>query len=85
MASTNAASRRVAERAGFTFEGLLRRDTLGVDGQPRDTLVYSRVRGVEEPESRRPSATRPARSGRPRRSRCRRCRCQQFAGTRLHR
>jgi len=50
MAATNGASRRVAERAGFTLEGLLRRDTLGVDGQPRDTLVYSRVRGVEEPE-----------------------------------
>lgn len=51
MAGSNAASRRVAERAGFTFEGLLRRDTLGVDGQPRDTLVYSRVRGVEEPDA----------------------------------
>lgn len=49
MAATNAASRRVAERAGYTFEGLLRRDALGVDGQPRDSLVYSRVRGVEEP------------------------------------
>lgn len=48
MSSTNAASRRVAERAGFVFEGMLRRDTLGVDGLPRDTLVYSRVRGVEE-------------------------------------
>ncbi|MFO1217502.1 MAG: GNAT family protein [Burkholderiaceae bacterium] len=48
MAATNAASRRVAERAGYTFEGLLRRDVLGVDGQPRDTLIYSRVRGVEE-------------------------------------
>lgn len=48
MAATNAASRRVAERAGYTFEGLLRRDSLGVDGQPRDSLVYSRVRGVEE-------------------------------------
>lgn len=49
MDSRNSASRRVAERAGFTFEGLLRRDTLTVDGKPRDTLVYSRVRGVEEP------------------------------------
>lgn len=48
MDSRNAASRRVAERAGFTFEGLLRRDMLTVDGKPRDTLVYSRVRGVEE-------------------------------------
>jgi RimJ/RimL family protein N-acetyltransferase len=50
-ASTNAASRRVAERAGFVFEGMLRRDSLGVDGKPRDTLVYSRVRGVEEGEN----------------------------------
>lgn len=49
MAAQNAASRRVAELAGYTFEGLLRRDALGVDGKPRDTLVYSRVRGVEEP------------------------------------
>jgi len=48
MAATNAASRRVAERAGYTFEGLLRRDSLGVDGLARDSLVYSRVRGVEE-------------------------------------
>jgi RimJ/RimL family protein N-acetyltransferase len=38
----------VAERCGFTLEGVLRQDSLGVDGQPRDTVVYSRVRGVEE-------------------------------------
>ena len=50
MAANNAASRRVAERAGYAFEGLLRRDSLGVDGLPRDSLVYSRVRGVEEPQ-----------------------------------
>ncbi len=49
MDSDNLPSRKVAERAGFTFEGLLRRDTLTVAGVPRDTRVYSRVRGVEEP------------------------------------
>jgi RimJ/RimL family protein N-acetyltransferase len=47
MDDRNAASRRVAERAGFAFEGLLRQDTLAVDGVVRDTRVYSRVRGVE--------------------------------------
>lgn len=46
----NRASRRVAERAGFTFEGLLRRDSRSSTGQPRNTRVYSRVRGVEEAE-----------------------------------
>jgi RimJ/RimL family protein N-acetyltransferase len=49
MSSANVRSRAVAERCGFAFEGLLRQDALGVDGQPRDTAVYSRVRGVEEP------------------------------------
>ena len=49
MDERNLASARVAERAGFRFEGLLRRDTRGVSGEVRDTLVYSRVRGVEEP------------------------------------
>jgi RimJ/RimL family protein N-acetyltransferase len=49
MADNNVPSRKVAERAGFTFEGLLRSDTLDVNGAPRDTRVYARVRGVEEP------------------------------------
>ena len=49
MDGTNAPSRKVAERAGFTFEGVLRHDTLNVGGESRDTRVYSRVRGVEEP------------------------------------
>jgi RimJ/RimL family protein N-acetyltransferase len=48
MSSANQRSRTVAERCGFTIEGVLRQDSLGVDGQPRDTAVYSRVRGVEE-------------------------------------
>ena len=49
MDDVNAPSRKVAERAGFTFEGLLRRDTLNVAGESRDTRVYARVRGAEEP------------------------------------
>ncbi len=49
MDDANPRSAKVAERAGFTFEGLLRRDTLTVAGEPRDTRVYSRVRGIEEP------------------------------------
>jgi RimJ/RimL family protein N-acetyltransferase len=49
MDDANLASRKVAERAGFTFEGLLRQDSVTVQGEPRDTRVYSRVRGVEEP------------------------------------
>jgi len=49
MDARNQRSVRVAERAGFTFEGLLRQDALDVSGAPRDTRVYARVRGVEEP------------------------------------
>lgn len=37
----NVKSRAVAERCGFALEGVLRRDALGVDGQPRDTCVYA--------------------------------------------
>jgi RimJ/RimL family protein N-acetyltransferase len=49
MSSANVRSRAVAERCGFALEGVLRQDSLGVDGEPRDTVVYARVRGVEEP------------------------------------
>ncbi len=48
MDPRNERSVRVAERAGFTFEGVLRQDSLDAAGQPRDTRVYARVRGVEE-------------------------------------
>jgi RimJ/RimL family protein N-acetyltransferase len=44
MSSDNFKSRAVAERCGFTFEGVLRQDSLDVNGQPRDTAVYARVR-----------------------------------------
>jgi RimJ/RimL family protein N-acetyltransferase len=49
MDPRNEGSVRVAERAGFTFEGVLRRDSVDVRGAVRDTRVYARVRGVEEP------------------------------------
>ena len=51
MDDDNAPSRKVAERAGFTFEGLLRLNALAPDGSPRSTRVYARVRGQEEPDS----------------------------------
>ena len=43
----NVRSARVAERAGFTLEGVLRSEALGADGAVRDTRVFARVRGVE--------------------------------------
>ncbi|HKX40479.1 MAG TPA: GNAT family N-acetyltransferase [Burkholderiaceae bacterium] len=49
MEDGNAASQRVAERLGFTLEGILRQDSLTPRGEPRDTRVYARVRGIEEP------------------------------------
>ena len=36
----NAASMRTAEKAGMQLEGITRRDSLGVDGQIRDTARY---------------------------------------------
>jgi ribosomal-protein-serine acetyltransferase len=39
----NTASVAVIERLGYEREGLLRRDCLGPDGDPRDTLVHSRL------------------------------------------
>jgi len=40
----NVRSWRVAERAGFTLEGVLRCQSLAPTGEPRDTRVYARTR-----------------------------------------
>jgi ribosomal-protein-serine acetyltransferase len=37
----NARSKAVAERLGYVFEGCHRNDSLGTDGDVRDTLVYA--------------------------------------------
>ena len=47
--SLNRPSWRVAERCGFTLEGVMRRESLASDGTLRDMRVYSKVRGAEEP------------------------------------
>lgn len=43
----NHRSAAVAERCGFTREGLLRMEKIGVDGSLRDSLVFAKVRGIE--------------------------------------
>lgn len=43
----NERSRRVAERLGFTLEGVMRANTLDVAGELADTAVYAKVRGQE--------------------------------------
>jgi RimJ/RimL family protein N-acetyltransferase len=45
----NRPSWRVAERCGFTLEGVMRCESLAPDGTWRDMRVYSKVRGAEEP------------------------------------
>ncbi|WP_127492983.1 GNAT family N-acetyltransferase [Paenibacillus glycanilyticus] len=45
--SRNTKSARVAERSGFTLEGILRSEKRANDGSLRDTMVFSKVRGVE--------------------------------------
>lgn len=49
MDDANERSWRVAERAGFTLEALLRFDSATPLGEPRSTRIYARVRGAEEP------------------------------------
>jgi len=49
MDDDNTSSWRVAERAGFTLEALLRFDAVTPGGEPRSTRIYARVRGAEEP------------------------------------
>lgn len=43
----NIKSAKVAERNGFVLEGILRGDSLDVEGQLSDTMVFSKVRGKE--------------------------------------
>ena len=43
MDDDNQRSWRVAERAGFALEGVLRSESLTPTGEPRDTRVYARV------------------------------------------
>jgi RimJ/RimL family protein N-acetyltransferase len=50
---SNAASRAVAERAGYTFEGVLRSHTL-IKGRRRDMAMYSLLRGELQPGGVRP-------------------------------
>ncbi|WP_209972596.1 GNAT family N-acetyltransferase [Paenibacillus eucommiae] len=45
--SRNTPSARVAERSGFTLEGVLRKEKCAEDGSLRDTMIFSKVRGVE--------------------------------------
>jgi ribosomal-protein-serine acetyltransferase len=45
--STNIRSSRVAQRLGFTLEGILRSDQRNVEGELRDTMVFAKVRGYE--------------------------------------
>jgi RimJ/RimL family protein N-acetyltransferase len=44
MDERNDASQRVAEAAGFEFEAVLRQEAVAVDGHPRDTRVYAKLR-----------------------------------------
>jgi RimJ/RimL family protein N-acetyltransferase len=43
----NERSARIAERLGFSLEGILRNDKCDVDGALRNTMIFSKVRGVE--------------------------------------
>ena len=49
MDDRNERSWKLAERAGFTLEAVLRFDAATLHGEPRSTRVYARVRGAEEP------------------------------------
>ncbi|QSF46037.1 GNAT family N-acetyltransferase [Paenibacillus tianjinensis] len=43
----NTKSAAVAERTGYTLDGILRCNTRGFDGELHDTKVYAKVRGAE--------------------------------------
>lgn len=43
----NERSAHVAQRCGYTLEGILRSEVCGVDGQLTNTMVFAKVRGIE--------------------------------------
>ena len=43
----NTKSAAVAERAGYTLDGILRKECRGEDGELHDTKIYAKVRGME--------------------------------------
>lgn len=43
----NKRSAKIAERLGFSLEGILRNEKCDVDGSLRNTMIFSKVRGVE--------------------------------------
>jgi RimJ/RimL family protein N-acetyltransferase len=43
----NIRSSAVAKRCGYLLEGILRHDSLDVDGQLRSTLIYSKISANE--------------------------------------
>ena len=53
----NAPSRAVAERGGFTLEGILRQERRAADGSLRDTCIYARLRS---PAPDAPGAHKPS-------------------------
>ena len=61
MDDRNERSWKVAERAGFTLEAVLRCNAVTPGGEVRDTRVYARVRGAEEPAA--PASALPAPGG----------------------
>lgn len=45
--ATNTRSNRLAERLGYTLEGILRNEKCDVTGILRHTMVFAKVRGYE--------------------------------------
>lgn len=45
--STNIRSARIAERLGYTLEGILRNEKCDVSGTLRNTMIFAKVRGYE--------------------------------------